>query len=691
MRELIRVLIVEDRPSDAELMAARLEDEGFAPVWERVETEGAYLAALAIRPDIILSDWRLPQFSGLRALSLLRERQLDIPFVIVSGNIGEEAAVDAVHGGAEDYVLKDRLVRLGPAVRRAQERRRLRDERRAADAQLKLAATVFESSTEGVTVTNPEGTILTVNRAFVEITGYDAADVIGRNPRLLQSGHHDESFYRDLWATLLATGRWRGELWNRRKDGQVYPEWMTISAVLGADGEVVHYVGVFGDIGDVKQAQTDLEFLANHDALTGLPNRILLLDRLEQAARRAAASSERVAVLSLDLDGFGAINDALGHPAGDALLKAVAGRLGDHLGPRGSVARFGADEFVIVLEDVRDAPHAADVARMLQEWLAMPIVVDGHTIAISGTVGISLFPDDDADPAILIGHAGTAMRGARAEGHGSIGFFRSRLTGEVRERLDLGRDLRGATARGELVVHYQPQTSFRDGSLVGAEALVRWQHPERGLVAPGVFIPLAEELGLIEEIGGWVMNEACRQMVAWDVAGLHLPRVAVNLSAHQLDSTDLATLVAAVLEAAPVSPERLELEVTESMVMRHPERASSVLAAIRFLGVEVALDDFGTGHSSLTQLKNLPLARLKIDISFVRDIGVNPTGEAIIRATVALARGLGLETVAEGVETEDQAEFLRQVGCDVAQGYLYGRPVPAPEFQDRYGPKESQA
>ena len=687
MTERIRILIVEDRPTDAELMVLELEDEGFDPTWERVDTEGEYLKALAIGPDIILSDWRLPQFSGLHALRLLREQRLDIPFVIVSSNIGEEAAVDAVHGGAEDYVFKDRLARLGPAVRRAREGKRMRDEQRIADAQLRLAATVFESSTEGVTITDRDGIILTVNRAFEEITGYRSEDVVGRNPRVLQSGRHDESFYRDLWAMLEATGRWRGELWNRRKDGRIYPEWLTISAVIDADGETTNYVGVFSDIGDAKQAQQDLDFLAHHDALTGLPNRTLFLDRLEQAVRRAEGVSEGVAVLSLDLDGFGAINDAHGHPVGDALLVAAAVRLGDGLGSRGSLARLGADEFVIVLEDTRGAPQVAGVARMLQDSLAMPFSVEGHEIVITGTVGISLYPDDSADPSTLLRDAETAMRQSRAEDHNSIRFFESALTAGIEERLHLSRDLRGATARGELVVHYQPQMRLDDGSLAGAEALVRWQHPERGLIAPGMFIPLAEEIGVIDEIGAWVMREACHQVAAWDAAGLHLPRVAVNLSAHQLGDAALAGRVSAALDAAAIAPERLELEVTESMVMRHVERSSATLADVTALGVDVAMDDFGTGHSSLAQLKHLPLRRLKIDISFIRDIGVNPTGEAIIRATVVLAKSLDLETVAEGIEHEDQARFLRGVGCDIAQGFFFGRPVPAAEFMASFPAK----
>lgn len=680
MAPTLRALVLEDRPSDAELVVLRLGEEGFDLEWTRVETEADYLAALDEGPDLILSDWNLPGFSGLRALELMRDRGLDIPFLIVSGAIGEEAAIDALHRGADDYILKDRLGRLGSAVHGALERKRLRDQQQRAEAQLRLAATVFASSAEGVTITDADGVILAVNKAFTEITGYTEAEVVGQNPRILKSGLQDVSFYRDLWATLLATGSWRGELWNRGKDGQVFPGWMTISAVKDADGRTTNYVGVFTDIGDAKQAQQDLDFLAHHDALTGLPNRTLLVDRLAQALRRTGDPAESVAVVLLDLDRFGEVNGALGHLVGDEVLKAVAARIRDQLEAGDTLARFGGDEFVFVLEGRRGAGHVAVTVREVQDWLSRPFSIDGHDIVITGTVGISLFPADGTDAATLLRHAEAAMHQAKSRDRNSIGFYEHGLATEVEERLWLGRELRGATARREMVVHYQPLVSFVDGALVGAEALVRWQHPERGLISPGVFIPIAEELGIIGEIGESVLREACRQVVLWDAAGIHVPRVSVNLSAQQLDRGDLIDIVRSALEAAGLAPERLELEVTESMAVRHVERSTTTLAELRSMGVAIAMDDFGTGHSSLGQMKRIPLDRLKIDISFVRDIGVDSASDAIIRATLAFARSLRLSTVAEGVEREDQARFLAEVGCDVGQGYLYGRPVPADGF-----------
>ncbi len=493
-------------------------------------------------------------FSGLRALQVIRARGEDIPFVIVSGAVGEEVAVDAMHQGADDYVLKDRLARLGPAVRRALEAKRLRDDRRRADAQLRQAAMVFESSAEGVTLTDASGAIVAVNRAFVEITGYSQDEVLGRNPRILQSGRHDESFYRDMWASLRTTGRWRGEIWNRRKDGEVYPEYLTISTVKDEQGSTTHYVGVFGDIGDVKAARQQLDFLAHHDALTGLPNRALLQDRLEQALAPGPSRPRRlVAVLLLDIDRFGKVNEGLGHGVGDGLLEAIARRLADEIEAGDTLARYVADKFVIVVEDARSVAHVARLARGYQSLARDALRRRGprdrrhlHAWASASTRPTAPIRQRCcASPTRRCGRPGP--RG----GTGSA-FVDVDLDVGLEERLDLERLLRGATARNELVVHYQPQVDLADRSLVGVEALVRWQHPERGLVPPGEFIQVAEEIGIIGEIGEWVLAESCRQMAAWQVDGLLVPRVAVNLSPMQLEQADFAATVRAALEAADI-------------------------------------------------------------------------------------------------------------------------------------------
>jgi diguanylate cyclase (GGDEF)-like protein/PAS domain S-box-containing protein len=542
---------------------------------------------------------------------------------------------------------------------------------------------VFESSTEGVTLTDAHGTIVAVNRAFVEITGYSEAEVLGRNPRILQSGRQDETFYRNMWAALATTGRWRGEIWNRRKDGEVYPEWMTISAVKDEQGRTTHYVSVSSDIGEAKEAQQEIDFLAHHDALTGLPNRTLLHDRLEQTLIRAKLASSVVAVVLLDIDRFGRVNAGLGHGVGDRLLLAVAQRLAELVGVGATLARYMGDQFVIVVGHAGSAARVAHLARELQDAVALPFDIDGHEVVVTCSAGISLFPTDGTDPETLLHLADAAMRQARVRGGNTMAFVDVGVADALEERLELERLLRGAAVRNELVVHYQPQVDMADRSLVGVEALVRWQHAKRGLVPPGEFIPLAEEIGIIGEIGEWVLAESCRQVAAWQADGILVPRVAVNLSPLQLERADLAATVHAALDAAGIGPERLELEVTESMIMRHAEAAATVLRDLRGLGVELTMDDFGTGYSSLAQLRHLPLRRLKIDISFVRDIG-HPSAEAIIRAIIAMARSLGLQTVAEGVEQEDQHAFLRDAGCDIGQGYLYGRPVPADALRDAW-------
>jgi diguanylate cyclase (GGDEF)-like protein/PAS domain S-box-containing protein len=674
------VLIVEDLPHDAELMALRLQDDGLDLQWRRAQTEADYLAGLENSPDLILCDWHLPRFSGQRALALLRERGLDIPFIIVSGGIGEEAAVEALRLGACDYVMKDRPARLGEAVRRALEEKRLRDRHQRDQAQLRLAERIFQNTAEGIKVTDTEGTIVSVNAAFETITGYQAAEVLGRNPRFLKSERHDAAFYRKLWETLLETGHWRGEIWNRRKSGEIYPEWLTISAVPDEQGCVTHYVGVFSDISHIKEAQKQIDFLAYHDALTHLPNRTLFRDRLVHALTHAHREVRTLAVIFIDLDRFKTVNDTLGHPVGDELLLQVSRRMTETIRADDTLARLGGDEFVLLLEDGDSAQWAATVAHKLLECLSRPMHISGHELVVTTSLGISLYPTDGEDADTLIRHADRAMYEAKQRGRNNFQFFTQSLNDGAFERLVMENVLRGAVSRDELVLYYQPQIDLANGRLMGVEALVRWRHPELGLVPPDRFIPLAEEIGIIGDIGAWVLRAACRQLADWDAQGIQVPRMSVNLSVKQIDDSSLVELVASTLRETGLGDNRLELEVTESMLMRVPEANRITLDAIKSMGVELTVDDFGTGYSNLAYLKLLPLDRLKIDQSFVRDIGRDSNDEAIVRAIIALARSLGLETVAEGVEEAHQAEFLLREGCNLVQGYLYSRPFPAEQL-----------
>ncbi|MEW8684122.1 MAG: EAL domain-containing protein [Candidatus Thiodiazotropha endolucinida] len=676
----LNILIVEDLPYDAELMALRLRDEGFDLNYTRVQRETAYLEALEKSPDLILCDWHLPQFSGQRALSLLRQQDLDIPFIIVSGGIGEEAAVDALRQGANDYVLKDRPARLGEAVRRVLIDKQLRMAHRIAEEKLRLADRAFQNTAEGITVTDASGNIVSTNPAFEAITGYSHEEVLGQNPRVLKSGHHPDTFYNEMWDTLLLTGHWRGEIWNRRKNGDAYPEWLTISAVKDGNDETTHYVGVFTDISQIKEAQDQINFLAHHDALTRLPNRALFRERFDHALMHARRENTSIALLFLDLDRFKTVNDTLGHPVGDQVLLEVSKRMNQIIRASDTLARLGGDEFVLLLEEQTDAQHAAVVARKLIDLFSRPMIIGEHELVVTASIGITLYPNDGDDSDKLIRHADRAMYEAKQQGRNTYRFFTQALTEGALERLMMENDLRRAVARNELILHYQPIVNLETRQLQGIEALVRWQHPEQGLIAPGLFIELAEEIGIIGEIGQWVLRAACSQLAKWDRDGFKVPRISVNLSVQQIDREGLITMVSEELNSSGLSPERLELEVTESMLIRNPELSRTVLSELRTLGVKFAIDDFGTGYSSLAYLKLLPLDHLKIDQSFVRDIGKDANDEAIVLAIIAMSKSLGLESVAEGVEETHQARFLQQAGSDLAQGYLYSRPLPADEI-----------
>ncbi|MEW8374418.1 MAG: EAL domain-containing protein [Candidatus Thiodiazotropha sp.] len=675
----IKVLIVEDLTYDAELMALRLRDEGFDIDYSRVQAEADYLAALADQPDLVLCDWHLPQFSGLRALSLLRQQDLDLPFIIVSGGIGEEAAIDALRQGANDYVLKDRPARLGEAVKRVLEDKQLRKAHRIAEEKLRLAERAFQNTAEGITVTDVNGDIVSTNPAFEAITGYTHEEVMGQNPRILKSGHHEPSFYRDMWDTLLKAGHWRGEIWNRRKNGDVYPEWLTISAVKDNRGDTTHYVGVFTDITQIKEAQDQINFLAHHDALTQLPNRALFRERFDHALMHARRESNSIALLFLDLDRFKTVNDTLGHPSGDLVLLEVSRRMSNIIRSSDTIARLGGDEFVLLLEEQTSAQHAAVVARKLIDLFSTPMNIGEHELVVTASIGITLYPNDGDDPDLLIRHADRAMYEAKQQGRNTYRFFTQALTEGALERLMMENELRRAISRDELILHYQPIVDIKTRQLRGVEALVRWQHPKQGLIAPGRFIELAEEIGIIGDIGKWVLHTACTQLARWDRDEFRVPRISVNLSVQQIDQT-LVMQVSDELQISALAPERLELEVTESMLMRNPELSRTVLGELKAIGVNFAIDDFGTGYSSLAYLKLLPLDRLKIDRSFVRDIGQDANDEAIVRAIIAMSNSLGLESVAEGVESPEQAQFLQQAGSDLAQGFLYSRPLSAEEI-----------
>ncbi|MDP2833127.1 MAG: PAS domain S-box protein [Pseudomonadota bacterium] len=555
-------------------------------------------------------------------------------------------------------------------------------ERIQAEEKLRQAAVVFDNAQEGVMVTDRNARILAVNPAFCEITGYDEAEVLGETPAKFKSGRHDTAFYQAMWRALSETGRWQGEVWDRRRDGEVYPKWLSISAVRDAGGQIVRYVSLFADITHLKESEARLEHLAHFDVLTDLPNRLLFTSRLEHAVEQARRHGQHIALLFLDLDRFKTVNDSLGHPAGDELLIAVAQRIRTRLRDEDTLARLGGDEFVILLEQLDAAPMAAIVAQDLLLVLAAPIQLSGgHEVFIGASIGISLFPDDADNAMRLVSSADAALYQAKEQGRNTYRFYTEALTTAANEHLALETRLRRGLERGELILHYQPLINAHSGRAVGVEALVRWQPPGEALVPPGKFIPIAEETGLIVPLGEWILRTACAQARAWLDAGLPPLVMAVNLSGRQFQAVDMVELVRTVLLDTGLPAQSLELELTESVIMAQADQAIATLDALKSLGVRLAIDDFGTGYSSLAYLKRFPIDKLKIDRSFVDGLADDPNDREIAATIIAMARSLNLEVLAEGVETEQQLAFLRLYGCDQYQGYLFSKPIPADELE----------
>ncbi|WP_449117681.1 EAL domain-containing protein [Pseudomonas viridiflava] len=557
-------------------------------------------------------------------------------------------------------------------------------ERQHMQEKLHLAATVFESTAEGVLITDTRQRIHAVNRAFSEITGYSETEAIGHTPRLLASGQHDSAFYAAMWHQLTAEGHWQGEIYNRRKNGDIYPSWLTISAVRNKDDLITHFVAVFADISSLKHAQARLDYQAHHDPLTGLPNRTLFENRLQTALLHSEESGSLGAVLFLDLDRFKHINDSLGHPVGDLLLKGIAQRLKEHLRDIDTVARLGGDEFIVLLPGLLQPSDAVSIANKLLACFSAPFQAGEHEFFISSSIGCSLFPNDGTDVATLVKNADAAMYRSKAKGRNRVESYTRDLTSQASERIALEQELRRALDRNELSLSFQPKTSLQTNSMVGAEALIRWSHPTFGEVPPEHFIPLAEENGMILQIGDWVIEQACLQMHAWRKTHKPFGPLSVNLAGAQLRQPHLVTRIEQLLADNGLEPGCLQLEITENFIMSQTQEALAVLHKLKKLGVQLAIDDFGTGYSSLSYLKRLPLDILKIDQSFVRGLPEDTHDAAIVRAIIALGRSMQLTVIAEGVENSEQQQFLAEEGCEQMQGYIVSLPLPPEEFCARF-------
>ena len=623
----------------------------------------SYLTSAATLMVLTLIIGLLVRRIVIAPVSKINQRLLSLS----KGDLNSELQLDAA----------DEFVRLAESVNALARSLQLQQER---ESDLRLAAQVIDNASEGVVITDPQGVIRSVNPAFTKITGYEPEEVTGKTSSLLKSNRQDAAFYQAMWATLRQTGVWQGELWNRRKDGKVYSQWLNISTISDEHGNTAHYVGIFIDTTKEHQAREHLRRLAYHDPLSGLPNRQLFNDELDLSLLNAQREGRSVAVLFVDLDRFKDINDTLGHTFGDRLLPLVAARLKRCLRADDTLARLGGDEFTVILHDLERPEDAQNVAGKILESFADPFKLDGRASYLSASIGISVSPDHGDDRESLLKHADVAMYRAKEEGRNRYCLYSSKMNERSLERLDLENDLRRAVENQDLHVVFQPQVDTLSGKLVGVEALARWHHATHGWISPAVFIPIAEDIGLIGQIGEWVLRMACSQAQHWMAAGLGPVRLAVNISGRQLRDTGLLPVVREALEKSGLDPRWLKLELTESVLMENAELAVTTLASIHEMGVQISIDDFGTGYSSLSYLKQFAISELKVDRSFIKGIPNDSDNEAIAAAIIVMAHALGLTVTAEGVETEDQQMFLREHGCDRLQGYLFGAPMPARDF-----------
>lgn len=795
-------LLVEDSEDDCLLLLDQLDRCGFQVRWEQVDNAEDMNTALAAGHwDIVFSDYTMPRFRGDLALDITRRHDPDLPFIFVSGTIGEAAAVAAMKAGAQDYVMKHELSRLAPAVLRELKEAQARREQRRAEQELRKLSQALRQTADSVFITDLHGRIEYVNPAFEHLSGFTPREALGQTPALFKSDRNNAAYFQRMWGTLLGGETFRDIMVNRRKNGELFYEEKTITPLTEDDGRITHFVStghdvtdwvrgeetrsrlvniieatpdfvattdadarllylnqagrrmlglgpqhdiggmrlsdchsewgaqqllrvalpsaardgvwegesalrgaaendisvsqvllaqrdesgeiafystIARDISERKQYEAELRHQATHDKLSGLPNRTLLDDRLGAEIHRAIRQNRNFALIFLDLDNFKRVNDSLGHPAGDVLLKQFSARLRDAMRPNDTIARYGGDEFVVVGSDLASIEHVLVVVNKLRAAFETPIRVQEREIFITFSAGIALYPTDGRDAETLLKNADTAMFRAKDAGQGQFRFYARDMNARSRELLDTETSLRRAMERGELQIHYQPQLDLRSGRIIGSEALLRWHRPGTPQpTAPSEFIWMLEETGLILPVGEWVMRNACAQWRAYRASGATQRRIAVNVSARQFSDRGLVDMVARVLRDEAMQSGALEIEITESTVMQDPLQAGDTLAALAALGVRLAVDDFGTGYSSLAYLKHFPIDSLKIDASFIRNLPQDADDASITEASISLGHKLGLEVLAEGVETREQYAFLRAHDCDLIQGFYLSQPLPA--------------
>ena len=597
----------------------------------------------------------------------------------------EQAANTIAHGDLEKSIqigAKDEFGRFGDtfdAMRlRLLEDRRHREQ---TEQELRKLHNAVIYSVSSIIITDVEGIVEYVNPCFETTTGYSSAEVVGKKSNQLRSEHTPDETYREMWSRIKSGAVWEGELQNRKKNGDLFWELVTISPVMNGDGVITHFIGTQHDISERKAMEGRLNYLAYHDDLTGLPNRMLLNDRFDQNRAQAKRRKEAFALLILDLDNFKVINDTLGHNTGDKVLIEIAKRLREQARSGETVTRYGGDEFVILLTDIPNETDLSVAARRIIDIVSEPIEQDGRTLHVTCSLGLAIWPDNGDDLPNLLSHADAAMYRAKEQGRDRFQFYTDEINQKNQQRMEMESELRGAIERGELELHYQPQFDLPLGIITGMEALLRWHHPTLGTIPPTIFIPIAEETGLILAIGQWVMEQAVGQTIKWHKMGYDNLVISINVSVRQLEEPDFSLLLRHILNKLPLAPGKLEVEVTESMMMHDPKTMIGILNEIKQVGVKLALDDFGTGHSSLAYLQRFPFDKLKIDRSFIKNVDSNEDSAAIAKTIGAMAHSLHLELIAEGVETQEQVDFLLDCGCNAIQGYFFSRPIPAAEFE----------
>ena len=675
-KQLLKILIIDDVPANLALLGLALQDD----YQIQIATSGAKGLALALAepPALILLDIMMPDMDGYETCQRIQAEPLlrDIPIIFVTALTELDAEAHGFTLGAADYLTKPISMEIARLrIRNLLEREQLRRE-------LRLAASVFAHTHDSVVITDPQNRIIDVNDAFTRISGYTREEVLGKDPRLLKSGRQSLEFYQNLWNSLLTQGYWSGEIWNRNKKGEVYAALTAISVVRDARGDIHHFIGLSADITPMKNHEYDLERIAHYDLLTGIPNRLLLSDRLSQAIVHTQRAANHMAVCYLDLDGFKPVNDQFGHDAGDLLLIEVSRRIKDCLRAGDTVARIGGDEFILLLLDFNQSDECIAVLTRMLNQVAHPVCIDDHIITVSASLGFTLYPEDQADADTLMRHADQAMYVARQRGKNRYHLFDQEQDRLAISRSETLSNIETALRQNEFVLFFQPKVNLRQGKVLGAEALIRWQHPLLGLLPPSAFLPDIEGTELVITLDRWVLNRALEHLEHWHAMGLDIC-ISINIAPRHLLHQDFVTTLQDQFDRHPNLPRHcLELEILETAALEDMNRVIAVMKDCQKLGVKFALDDFGTGYSSLTYLKALPAETLKVDQSFIRDILRDPEDLAIVSGIINLANVFHRQIIAEGVETYEHGSLLLKLGCEQAQGYGIAKPMPASELSD---------